>query len=168
MKSSDPIPPPTARHSRFRGPFRLLLVLAVLAVTLIFIFPLIFGPRVDVPTDLEFGNPASVQVQISNPNLTPLTDIEYTCELSKLTLKNGSEVPNEKVLVQGSIRKIDGRSAAAARCQAAYLVTSPLQAAEYKMTLTYHSYPWHRPRTNVYPIVAKLNPKGEIIGWKLQ
>jgi hypothetical protein len=167
MKSSDPIPPP-ARRSRFHGALRLLLVLAVLAVMLIFVFPLVFGLRVDVPTDLEFGNPSSIQVQISNQNLTPLLDVQYRCELLKLTLANGSEVPNEKVLVQGSIRKIDGRSAAAARCQAAYLVTSPLKAAEYRMTITYHAYPWHRQRTSVYPIGAKLNAKGDVIGWKLE
>ncbi|HUB33629.1 MAG TPA: hypothetical protein VMA31_11390 [Bryobacteraceae bacterium] len=155
-------------RSRFRGPLRLFLVLAVLAATLILIFPLVFGPRVDVPAELEFGNPSSVFVQISNQNLTPLQNVDYTCELSKLTLANGSEVPNENVLVRGAIRKIDGRSAAAARCQAAYLVTSPLQAAEYKLTLTYQAYPWKRQRTSVYPIVAKVNAKGEIIGWKLQ
>jgi len=167
MKGSDQISPPPARRSRFRGVVRLTLVLAVLAVMVIFVFPLVLGPRVDVPTDLEFGNPSSVQVQISNQNLTPLLDVKYTCEVSKLTLANGSAVPNEKVLVRGSIRKIDGRSAAAARCQAAYLVTSPLQAAEYKMTITYHAYPWHWQRTSVYPIVAKVNAKGDVIGWKL-
>ena len=167
MDSSDQISPPRAR-SRFRSAFRLILALAVLAIVAIFVFPLVFGPRIDVPADLEFGNPSSVQVQISNQNLTPLLDVEYRCELSKLSLANGSAVPNEKVLVRGSIRKIDGRSAAAARCQAAYLVTSPLQSAEYRITITYHAYPWHRQRTSVYPIVAKVNAKGDVVGWKLE
>jgi hypothetical protein len=167
MMSSDQISPPPARRSRFRGAFRLMLVLTVLAAIVIFVFPIVFGLRIEAPADLEFGNASSVQVQISNQNVTPLLDIEYTCELSKLNLADGAAVPNEKVLVRGSIRKIDGRSSAAARCQAAYLVTSPLQAAEYKMTITYHAYPWHRQRTSVYPIVAKVNAKGDVIGWKL-
>jgi hypothetical protein len=43
-----------------------------------------------------------------------------------------------------------------------------LKAAEYKMTITYRAYPWHRQRTSVHPIVAKLNAKGDIVGWKLE
>ena len=167
MKGSDPIAPTPERRPRFRAALRLVLAFAALAAIMIFIFPLVFGPRIDVPAELEFGSPSSVRVQISNQNLTPLLDVEYTCELSKLNLANGSAVPNEKVLVKGSIRKIGGRSAAAARCQAAYLVTSPLQAAEYKMTITYRAYPWHRQRTSIFPIVAKLNAKGDVVGWKL-
>lgn len=167
MENSDPMSPRPARRSPFRGAFRLILVLIVLAVIVIIVFPLAFGPRIDVPADLEFANPTFVQVQISNQNLTPLLDIEYTCELSKLTLASGAAVANEKVLVRGSIRKIAGRSAAAARCEAAYLVTSPLQAAEYKMTVTYRAYPWHRQRTRVYLVAAKVNAKGGVIGWKL-
>lgn len=167
MKGSDQISPPPVRRLRFRGAFRLILVLAVLAAMVIFVFPLVFGPRVDVPANVDFGTPSSVQVQISNQNLTPLLDVAYTCELSRLNLANGSTVPNEKVLVRGSVRKIDGRSGAAARCQAAYLVTSPLQAAEYKMTITYHAYPWHRQRTSIYTIAAKVSAKGDVIGWKL-
>lgn len=166
MSNSDPISPP-ARGSRFRGPIRLIVVLIVLAAMMILVVPLVSSPRVDVPSDLEFGNASSVQFQISNQNLTPLLDVEYTCQIAKLNLANGSAVPNEKVLIRGSIRKIGGRSAAAARCQSAYLVTSPLQAAEYKMTLTYHAYPWHRQRSSVYQIVAKVNAKGDVVGWKL-
>ena len=167
MKSSDQISPPPARRSRFRSAFRLILIVTVMALIVIFVFPLLFAPRINVPGELEFGNPSSVQVQISNQNLTPLLDVEYTCELSRLTLANGSAVPNAKVLVRGSIRKIGGRSAAPARCEAAYLVTSPLQAAEYKMTITYHAYPWRRQYTRVFLIAAKVNAKGDVIGWKL-
>jgi hypothetical protein len=160
--------PPPARRSRFRGAVRLLIALAALFVVVVLLFPLIFAPRIDVPTDLPFGNPSSLSAQISNQNMTPLMDVEYTCELAKLTLANGSAVPNEQVLIRGAIRKIDGRGGALARCQAAYLVTAPLQAAEYKLTLAYRAYPWRRRRTSVYRIAAKIDSKGEVKGWKLE
>ena len=67
-----------------------------------------------------------------------------------MTLANGSAVPNEQVLIRGAIRKIDGRSGAMARCQAAYLVTAPLQAAEYKLTLWYRAYPWRSGTRRLY------------------
>jgi hypothetical protein len=167
MKSSGQMSPQPARRSVFRRALGLVLAGIVLAVIVIVVFPLVFEPRIDVPTDLETGNPSVVQVQISNQNLTPLLDVEYTCELSTMILANGTAVPNEKVLVRGTIRKIGGRSAAAAGCQAAYVVTSPLGAAAYKMTITYRSYLWHGRRTRVYPISAKVNTKGDVTGWKL-
>ncbi len=173
MKTSAEITPPSgspqpARRSRYRGAVRLLIALAALSVIVVFLFPLVFAPRIDVPGDLPFGNPSSLSAQISNPNMTPLLDVEYTCELSKLTLANGSAVPNEQVLIRGAIRKIDGRSGALARCQAAYLVTAPLQAAEYKLTLWYRAYPWRTRHTQVYRIAAKVDSRGEVKGWKLE
>lgn len=173
MKTSAEITPPSgspqpAHRSRYRGAVRLLIALAALFVIVVFLFPLIFAPRIDVPADLPFGNPSSLWAQISNQNMTPLMDVEYTCELYKMTLANGSVVPNEQVLTRGAIRKIDGRSGAMARCQAAYLVTAPLQAAEYKLNVSYRAYPWHQRRTGVYRIAAKVDGKGEIKGWKLE
>src|SRR6516225_10498513 len=113
---------PTAQRSSFRGPYRVLLGLAVLFVSLVFIFPIVFKPRVDAPTDLPFGSASSVSVQISNQNVTPIDDVEYSCELSKLTLANGSAITNAKVLTRGVIRKIPGRKAVAVRCESAYIV----------------------------------------------
>jgi hypothetical protein len=173
MKTSAEITPPSgspppARRSRFRGAVRLLIALSALFVVVVFLFPLIFSPRIDVPTDLPFGNPSSLLAQISNQNMTPLMDVEYTCELSKLTLANGSAVPNEQVLTRGAIRKIDGRSGAMARCQAAYLVMAPLQAAEYKLTIAYRAYPWRKRRTSVFHIAGKVDAKGGVTGWKLE
>jgi hypothetical protein len=141
--------------------------MAVVFVTVVFIFPIIFRPGVEPPTDLEFGTPFSMAVQISNQNVTPLTDVEYSCEVSKLTLANGSAVSDAKVLVRGAIRKIQGRQAIRARCETAYLVNAPLQAMEYKLTLTYRTYPWPQHRTSVYRIAAQMNGNGQVTGWKL-
>src|SRR5215469_4978010 len=141
-KSASRSSNPTVQSSSFRGPYRVLLGLAALFVSLVLIFPVVFKPRVDAPTDLPFGSASSVSVQISNQNVTPLDDVEYSCELSKLTLANGSAINNAKVLTRGVIRKIAGRKAVVVRCESAYLVAAPLKAAEYTLTLRYRAYPW--------------------------
>ncbi len=154
-------------RSRFHGPYRLMLSMAVLFVTVVFIFPITFKPGVEPPTELQFGTPFSMAVQISNQNVTPLTDVEYSCEVSKLTMANGSAVTDAKVLVRGAIRKIQGRQAIRARCETAYIVNAPLKAAEYKLTLTYRTYPWPQHRTSVYRVAAQINGNGQVTGWKL-
>jgi len=105
--------------------------------------------------------------QISNENLTPLTDVAYTCEVQKLTLADGTPVKDANVLNRGTIRRIAGRKAVTGRCQTAYLITAPLRAAEYKLTITYRAYPWPQQRAGVYPIAAQMNAKGAVTGWKL-
>ena len=167
IKPEFVLPELPAPRSRFRGPYRVLLSMAVLFVTVAFIFPIIFKPGVEPPTELQFGSPFSMAVQISNQNVTPLTDVEYSCEVSKLTLANGSAVRDAKVLVRGAIRKIPGRQAIPARCETAYIVNAPLKAAEYKLTLTYRTYPWPQHRTRVYRIAAQINGNGQVTGWKL-
>jgi hypothetical protein len=166
IKPDSQSPKPPAPRSRLRGAYRLLLVLAVLGLAVFFIFPLVFKPGVEPPTDLQFGNPSSVVIQVSNQNLTPLTDLEYTCELSDMTPANGSAITDAKVLVRGAVRRMQGRSAIAVRCEAAYLVTAPLKAAEYKLTLNYRMYPWPQRRSSVYRIAAQINANGQITGWK--
>ena len=152
--------------SRFRGPYRVLLGIALLFVAVVFMFPIVFEPRVEPPAEVQFGSPFSVAVQISNQNMTPLTDVEYSCVVSKLTMANGSAITDAKVLVRGAIRKIQGRQAIRARCETAYIVNAPLQAAEYKLTLTYRTYPWPQHRTSVYRIAAQINGNGQVTGWK--
>jgi hypothetical protein len=144
-----------------------LLGVALLFATVVLVFPIIFQPRVEPPTGLQFGNPSSVAVQISNQNVTPFTDVEYSCVISNLTMANGSAVTNAKVLVRSAIRKIEGRQAIRARCETAYIVTAPLKAAEYRLTLTYRAYPWPQQRTSVYLIAAQLDGNGQVTGWKL-
>jgi hypothetical protein len=153
--------------SRFRGPYRLLVSAAGLFVTVVFIFPFVFRPGVEPPAPSPFASPFSILVQISNQNMTPLTDVEYSCEVSKLSLANGSIVGDAKVLVRGAIRKMPGRRAIAARCETASIPHTPLSALEYQLTLAYRMYPWPQRRTTVYRIAAELNGHGEVTGWKL-
>jgi len=162
LKSTDA--PATA--FRFRRLYRLLLGMAALLVALVFIFPIVFRPAVEPPAEVQFGSPSSVGVQISNQNVTPLTDVAYACEVSNLTLADGSKVGNVKVLTRGSIRKIRGRQGVPARCEMAYIQSAPLKAAEYRLTLEYRAYPWPQLRTAVYRIAAKLNGEGQVTGWK--
>jgi hypothetical protein len=121
---------------------------------------------VEPPEDVQFGSAFSVGVQISNQNVTPLTDVAYSCEVSNLTLADGSKVENGKVLTRGSIRRIRGRQGVPATCEMAYIPNAPLKAAVYQLTLKYRAYPWPQLRTAVYRIAAKLDGKGEVTGWK--
>jgi hypothetical protein len=134
----------------------------------IFVFPIIFKPRIDVSTGLQNASASSLEFRISNQNLTPLTDITYTCEVSKLTLANGSEDEKAKAIIRGSIRKIQGRHAVLGRCETGDIVTAPIKVAEYKVTMTYKTYPWQQQRTGVYRIGAQVNTNGEVTGWKLE
>jgi hypothetical protein len=138
----------------------------VLAITLLLIFPLVFDPRIDVPAAIRFGSPSSVPVQISNLNLTPLHDLEYNCAVSKLTRNNGTAITDARVLTRGFIKRIGGRQALTVHCETAYIVTDHLQAAEYTLTLTYHTSPWPRQRTSTWRISADINGNGEVTGWK--
>ena len=156
-----------AKRSGFRGPYGILLTVAALFAAVVFVFPIVFRPGVEPPTDLQFGNPSAVEIQVSNQNVTPLTDVDYTCELSKMVLANGSALTNANVLIRGVIRKIPGRRATTVRCEAAYIVTAGVQAVEYKLTIQYRPYPWPMRRSGVYQIVAQINGNGEITGWKL-
>ena len=153
--------------SRFRARLTLLLTIGVLFLIVVFIFPLIFQLRIDVPANVQFGSASSMMFEIANQNLTPLTNVEYSCEVSNLILLNGSTVKDANVLSRGSFRKIGARRGAAGRCQTAYLLTAPLKAMEYKLTITYRTYPWPQERTRAARITAQLNGKGEVTGWKL-
>ena len=166
MKPDSKSPAAPAARSRFHVPFRLLLGIAVFFVAVVFVFPGLFNPAVEAPAEVPFGSPFSVGVQISNQNVTPLTDVAYTCEVSNLTLADGSAAGNVKVVTRGSIRKIRGRQGVPGRCEMAYIQTGPLKAAEYRLTLEYRAYPWRRLRTAVYHIAAKLDGQGQVTGWK--
>jgi hypothetical protein len=157
---------PGAR-SRFYGAYRLLLALAVLALAVLFIFPLIFSPGVEAPADVQFGSPSALQVQISNQNLMPLKDVEFSCEISRLDLAQGSTVSNAQALVRGSLKNLEGRRAITVPCETAYLVTSPVKAIEYKLTITYRMYPWPYRRTKVSHIAARISGNGQVTGWKV-
>ncbi len=155
-----------APRSRLRGPYRIVLTVAVLAIALFLIFPFTFAPRIDVPAGIRFGSPSSVPVQISNLSLTPLHDLEYNCSVSKLTRNNGTAITDARVLTRGFIKRIGGRQALTVRCETAYIVTDRLQAAEYTLTLHYQTSPWPQQRTSTYRIAADINSNGEVTGWK--
>src|SRR5580658_4135864 len=144
-----------APRSRLRGPLRLLLMMAILFVTVVFIFPLVFTPRVEPPAATPYGSPFSMTVRVSNQNVTPLTDVEYGCVITKLTLATGAEVTDAKILMRGTLRRFQGRRAIGVLCETAYVVNAPMKAAEYTLTLTYRTYPWQRYRTGVYRIAAQ-------------
>jgi hypothetical protein len=147
---------------------RLLLMMAGLFVIVVFIFPIILTPGVEAPTQLPLGSALSMTVRISNRNpFTPLTDVEYGCEVWKLRLATGAEVTDANVLTRGILQTFDGRKAITAPCETAYVVEAPIQAAEYRLTLTYRTYPWPRYRTSVYRIAAQIDSDGHVTGWEL-
>jgi hypothetical protein len=166
MKPDSKSPEASAARYRFRDRYKLLLVMAALVMGVVFILPIVSKPAVEPPAEVQFGSPFSVGVQISNQNVTPLTDVVYTCEVANLTLADGSTAGNVKIVTRGSIRKIRGRQGVPARCEMAYIANAPLKAAEYQLTLKYRAYPWPQLRTAVYRIAAKLDGQGQVTGWK--
>lgn len=142
--------------------------LAILFATVIFVFPIVFKPGVEPLTELQFGSPFSLAVQISNQSLMPITDVEYHCEVSKLTLASGSAVTDGKVLIRGAVRKIQGNHAITAHCETAYIVSAPVNTVEYQLTLTYRTYPWPQHRTSVYHIATRIGVNGQATGWKVK
>lgn len=170
-KKSEPalpagLPAPEPLPAR-RGPLRLLLVMVVLALTVVVIFPAVFTPKVEPPTEVMVGGPFATKVQVSNQNVTPLKDVEYSCEGTKLTMSNGIELADAKMLVRGMIRKIPGRTAVMANCESSYVVNAPLRAVEYKLTLMYKAFPWPQLRTAVFRIAAQVDGKGQVTKWNV-
>jgi hypothetical protein len=163
----SPLPKLPAPRSRWRGPLRLLIMMAVLFTAVVFVFPLVFKPRVEPPADTPFGSPFSVAVRISNLNVTPLQDVEYSCEITKLTLATGAEVTDARILMRGTLRRFQGRRAIAVPCETAYVVNAPIKAAEYRLTFSYRAYPWPKYRTGVYRFSAQIDRAGRVTGWKL-
>lgn len=156
-----------APRSDFSRTHRLLLMLAGFFVIVILILPLVLTPGVE-PGQLPFENSLSMTVRISNRNpFMPLTDVEYSCEVWNVTLATGDEVTDANVLSRGSLQKFDGRQEITARCETAYLANTPIKSAEYRLTLTYRTYPWLQPRTSVYHIAAQIDGSGRVTGWAL-
>ncbi len=170
FNNPKPIPPPappltTIRARSKRGIYRALTMLATFFVVVLLIFPVLFAPAVDLPYPLLPANPTSLTVKISNENLTPLTNFEYTCELGALDLKNGVHVTDATVVNKGHIVKFQGRKAITARCETAYLVNAPIKDADYKLTLNYRVYPWNKEYTKEYRLAAVVDGSGHVTKW---
>lgn len=166
-RTARPAGVPDAR-SRWRTRVSVLVSIIAVFLVVVFIFPVAFPLRVDVPAQVQFGNASSVMFQISNQNLTPLTNVEYRCTVAQLTPASGPPAKDVNTLSQGYIPKIGGRHAVAGRCQTAYFVPAPLKTAQYQLTVSYRPYPWPRRRTQVVRISALLDAKGELTGWKAE
>lgn len=157
----------SVRRRRIGGPYRLVFSLSILVGMVVIVFPILFRPGVEPVNDLQYGSPFAVTVQISNQSLTPLMDVEYSCEVSRLTLANGTEVRDAKVVARGAVRRMTARRMLTAHCETAYIVNAPVRVVEYKLTLSYRSFPWPQRRTGVYYIGTEVSGKGQITGWQL-
>jgi len=166
MPESVSSKPPAPRY-RFRRRVRLVLMLVLFVVAAGLLFPIISEPRIDVSTSVEFGNPSSVAFQISNESFIPVTDVEYSCEVSHLMLANGTVVNDASVVIRGIIRRIQGRRAMIEHCRTGYIIADPVRTVEYQLTLSYRTYPWPHPRTTSYRITARVDAKGQVTGWTL-
>ena len=154
--------------ARLRARLWLLLTLVGAFLVVVFLFPLVLELRIDVPSQVQFGNASSVMFEIANQNFTALTNVEYSCEVSNLITASGSRVKDVSVMSRGRIPKIGARRGVTGRCQTGYLVTAPLKTVEYRLTVTYHAYPWPQQRTRVAQISGKINGDGAVTGWKVE
>src|SRR5262249_47033634 len=154
--------PPTPR-SDFSRSYRLLLILAVFFLVVVFIFPIILSPGVEPQNSLSTGSSLSMTVRISNRNpFMPLKEVEYTCEAWKVILASGAEVTDASVLTRGSLQQIEGSNMITVPCETAYIVNAPIKMAEYRLTLTYRTYPWPDHRTSVFRIAALTDGNGRV------
>jgi len=62
---------------------------------------------------------------------------------------------------------MQGNHSITAHCETAYTGDAPVNAIEYKLTLTYRMYPWPQHRTSVYRIASQINGNGQAARWKL-
>jgi hypothetical protein len=129
------------------------------------IFPIAFGPGVEDPVSRFPGNPFYLEVKISNENLTPLTNVQYTCQAENVELQSGVKPSDVRVLNQGQIRKFQGRRATTIRCETAYIIDVPVKSAEFHLTLKYTAYPWRIDRAADYRFAAAVDAKGQITKW---
>src|SRR5690242_5068248 len=154
--------------SRLRARLSLGISLAVAFLIVVFLFPLIFELRIDVPSQVQFGSPSSVMFEIATQNLTPLTNVEYTCEISTLITSAAPPLSAAPVLSRGRFPKIASRQGVRGQCQTGYLVTAPVKTVEYRLTVTYRASPWPQLRTRIARISAQIDGKGEVTGWKVR
>jgi len=148
-----------------RGIYRALALLASMAVVFLVIFPLAFSPGIELPSGEFPDNPFSLRVRITNQNLTPYKDVDYTCESTNLELATGRVLNDARIVHHGSIKNFSGRRAITVRCETAYIVTDPLKAAEFKLVVKYRPYPWPVNRVSEYRIAAVIDSSGRITKW---
>jgi hypothetical protein len=154
-----------AERPRRAGPYRAVLLLAALIVGALVLFPALFGPNVETPPAAFSFDPFSLAVRITNQNVTPLTQVQYTCEATLVELATGLQLDDAKVVDHGNIPKLQGRHAITARCGTAYVINAPLKAAEYRLTLKYRGFPWPRERANEYHFAAVVDSSGRVTKW---
>ena len=157
---------PRRGRSRLRAAYRLLLFIAVFMVAVVLVFPLVVRPAVQPPTRSPFGNPISVLV--ANQNMMPITDVEYSCEVSHLTQANGAALTGQNVLIRGTIRRIPGRQAITELCEIGSDAEARIQAAEFKITVSYRMYPWPARHTSVYYLGSQMDQNGRPAEWKVR
>ena len=142
-------------------------MLAALFGLVVFVFPLVLMPGVDPPSEFRAGSLSMVVPLVNHNPFTPLTEVEYSCEIWKVTLANGDDLTDANVLVRGTLSRFEGRRPLNVRCETAYTVNAPIRAAEYRLTLSYRVYPWPQYRTAVYRIAAQVDGEGRVTGWEL-
>jgi hypothetical protein len=138
----------------------ILLLAAVLAT-----FPLIFGPRVEILPSPYPGNPFSLSLSIADQNLTPFTDLDYSCSTEHVEPASGSLEHDPKAVREGLRKRLPGREAMVALCDTAYFITTPLKSAEYKLMVRYRAFPWPQLRTREYYFRATVDSTGHVTGW---
>jgi hypothetical protein len=151
--------------SRLKRWQRPLIVLATVAITVLIVFPLTFGLNVEAPTERFPGNPFVLEVRISNENVTPFTNVEFSCQAADIALASGAQVNDAKVLNQAKIRRFPARRAVRERCETAYLIDAPLKSLEFQVVLKYRVYPWPVDRTVEHRFAAKIDSSGHVTGW---
>jgi hypothetical protein len=151
--------------SRGRSPYPMLLVLIALLAGTLLILPRVYGPRVDILPSPYPGNPFSLSLSIANQNLTPFTDVQYSCGGEHIEPAGEPLAHDPRVVNQGRRLRLAGRTAMVARCDTAFMIAAPLKSAEYKLTIRYRAFPWPQTFTRQRDFAAQLDGSGQVTGW---
>lgn len=159
---AGPGPRPSLRG---QAPYKVLLLVIAVLVAALLSFPWIFGPRVEIQPSPYPGNPFSLSLSIANQNLTPFTDLEYTCTSENIEPAGEPLAHDPQAVHRGRRLRLPARTAMAAICDTAYFITAPLKSARYRLTLHYRAFPWRQIRTSEHYFRAQLDGNGHVTGW---
>jgi hypothetical protein len=107
--------------------------------------PLIFGLSVHIANPVFAGQPLSIPFKITNENIVPFEDIDYSCDVDELDIMNGPRMEKLEATPANAHRDtLAGRDTMTARCENAYQLDpgAKFKSAQISLRLTYRPWVW--------------------------
>ena len=131
--------------------------------------PLIFGLSVQDPLPVFAGEPFSIPFEITNQNVLPYSDIDYSCDIDEAVLVRGQHLRRIRATPADSFRPVlYGFHSMTARCENQYIFPpdEKFVRADISLTIGYRPMLWPIRRTMAKTYTAIINPRsGHIERW---